>query len=265
MDEICSFALVGFLATLLVTHAVRARAGGQHHVRVEKEGASALLSRGVMESLYAAIGPVGRACERLGLTANAITGLSVLLALAAGAAFAADHLGLGSLLAVVALGSDAVDGLVARSTGTASNAGEVIDAAADRYVELSLLAGVALHLRQDSSALLIVLAALGGSFMISYSTAKAETLGVAPPRGSMRRTERAFLLIVGTALAPLSVSLGWGEAPLLLALVWLAVGSNVSAVTRFTYIVRALRERDDRRSVSADRPVETLPGSCADP
>jgi CDP-diacylglycerol--glycerol-3-phosphate 3-phosphatidyltransferase len=268
MDEVCSLGLLAFLVTLVVTHAVRAR-GAQHHVRVDREGASALLSRGMLESLYAAIVPVGRLCERVGLTPNAITGLSVLLALGAGAAFAADHLGLGSFLAVVALGMDAVDGFVARSTGTASNAGEVIDAAADRYVELSLFGGLAVHLRQEPSALLIVIAALAGSYMISYSTAKAEALSVAPPRGSMRRTERGFLLIVGAALTPLSLSVGvpvrWAEAPLLLALVWLAFGTNLSAIARFSFIVRALRARDERHSVAADGAVEPLPGSCVDP
>jgi phosphatidylglycerophosphate synthase len=270
MDEACSFGLLAFLATLVVTQALRARAGVAPHARVDLEGASALLSRGMLESLYAAIVPVGRACERLGLTANAITGLSVVLALSAGAAFAADHLGLGSVLAVVALGSDAVDGFVARSTGSASNAGEVIDAAADRYVELCLFAGLAVHLRHVSSALLLVIAALAGSFMISYSTAKAEAVGVVPPRGSMRRTERGFLLIVGAALTPLSLSVGvpahWAEAPLLVALAWLGVGSNLSAIARFSYIVRALRVRDEgRRSVEAGPVVETLPRPYADP
>jgi CDP-diacylglycerol--glycerol-3-phosphate 3-phosphatidyltransferase len=264
MDAVCSLALVVFLATLLVTHVVRARAGAPQHDRVVMEGASALLSRGMMESLYAVIVPVGRACTRVGLTANAITGLSVVLALGAGAAFAADHLGLGSLLAVIALGTDAVDGFVARSTGSASDAGEVLDAAADRYVEFSLFAGLAIHLRQESDSLLIVLAALAGSFMISYSTAKAEALAITPPRGSMRRTERAFLLVVGATLAPLTPA-RWADVPLLLALVCLALGANVSAIARFAYIVRALRVRSVPASGAHARDAEPLPESCVDP
>jgi CDP-diacylglycerol--glycerol-3-phosphate 3-phosphatidyltransferase len=262
MDQLCSSALLVLLIATWLTHAVRSRRGEQHHVRVDIEGESALLGRNLMEALYAFIVPIARACARLGLSANAVTGCSVLLALAAGAAFAADALGLGSLFAVAALGSDAVDGYIARSTGNASDAGEVLDAAADRYVEISLFTGLAVHLRQEPFALLSALAALGGSFMVSYSTAKAEALKVTPPRGSMRRTERAFVLVAGAALTPLSAAIGlpvrWSEAPLLLALVGLALGTNGSAIARFAAIVRELRARDGQRSLGDGRPAERL-------
>jgi CDP-diacylglycerol--glycerol-3-phosphate 3-phosphatidyltransferase len=267
MDQLCSLALLVCLVLLGVTHALR-DPHRKWHARVEMEGRSALLSRGVLESLYAVVVPVGLACKRLGLTPNMITGASVLLALAAGALFAAGHLGLGSLVGVIALGCDALDGFVARHSGSASNAGEVIDAAADRYVEFSLFAGLALHLRLEPMALLICLAALAGSFMLSYSTAKAEALAIVPPRGSMRRTERCVLLIAGAVLTPLSSGLGlstrWAEAPLLVALLWLAVGSNVSALARFAYVARQLRLRDVQRSDEPHARVENLPQSCAE-
>jgi CDP-diacylglycerol--glycerol-3-phosphate 3-phosphatidyltransferase len=260
MDQLCSLGLLVFLIVLWTTHAVRARSGVPQRIeRVDLEGASALLSRGMLESLYSVIVPIGRACARLGVTPNAISGFSVLLAFCAGALFADDSLGLGSVFAVAAMGCDALDGFVARSSGVASRAGEVIDAAVDRCVELCLFAGLAVHLRGQPSELWLALAALGGSFLVSYSTAKAEALGVVPPRGSMRRTERAFLLILGAGLTPLTVGLGVpapvAEAPLLIALVWLAVGTNVSAIARFSYVVRELRARDGRRPQLHGRDV----------
>jgi phosphatidylglycerophosphate synthase len=139
----------------------------------------------------------------------------------------------------------------------------VIDAAADRYVELGLFAGLAIHLRMHPNALLLALAAMSGSFMVSYSTSKAESLGVVPPRGSMRRTERGFLLVVGATLTPLTSALGapppWTEAPLLLALLWLAVGTHFSAVARFCHLVRELRARDGQSSIHAEDIADTLP------
>jgi CDP-diacylglycerol--glycerol-3-phosphate 3-phosphatidyltransferase len=264
MDPASSLALLVFLVVLWATHALRVRAGTQRSIeRVEIEGASALLSRGMLESLYTVVVPVGQACTRLGFTPNAISGFSVLLAVIAAGLFAADHLGVGSVFAVAAMGCDALDGFVARASGSSSNAGEVIDAAADRYVELCLFAGLAVHLRWLSSGLLLALVALGGSFMVSYSTAKAEALAIVPPRGSMRRTERAFLLIVGAGLSPLVSVLelppSLTDAPLLVALAWLAVGTHVSAISRLGHVARELRLRDGRRSLPTENISETLP------
>lgn len=264
MDQACSSALLAFLVVLWATHTVRACANEQPRFeRVDAEGASALLSRGMLESLYSAIIPVARACVRLGLSPNAISALSLCFALIAGWLFGAGHLGVGCVFAVAAMGSDAVDGFVARAAGTASNAGEVIDAATDRYVELALFAGLAVHFRETTSALALTIAALAGSFMVSYSTAKAEALSVVPPRGSMRRTERGFLLVLGAGLTPLMAATGipapYNEAPVLIALAWLAVGTNFSAVARFTHVVREIRLREGQREVRASEVTETLP------
>jgi hypothetical protein len=49
----------------------------------------------------------------------------------------------------------------------------------------------ALHSTAYFEETLIALGAIAGSFMVSYSTAKAEALSVEAPRGSMRRSERA--------------------------------------------------------------------------
>ncbi len=263
MDQACSLGLLILLAAVWASHAVRTRAGHPAQFeRVELEGSSALLSRGMLESLYAVIVPIGRAFTRVALGPNLITALSVLFAFIAGALFAAGLLGVGCVFAIAAMGSDALDGFVARASGKASSAGEVIDAGADRYVELCLFAGLAVHLRALPGGLVLALAALAGSFMVSYSTAKAESLSVVPPRGSMRRTERGFLLIVGAGLTPLTPALGlrapWNEAPLWVALALIAVGANVSAITRFAHVVRTLRARDRPDAVQAPE-AETLP------
>jgi hypothetical protein len=81
--------------------------------------------------------------------------------------------------------------------------------------------------------------------MVSYSSAKAEALHVKPPRGSMRRVERAALLVGATALTPLAALLGPAvkDMPILLALGAIAVFGNVSAIQRLAAIRAAVRER----------------------
>jgi CDP-diacylglycerol--glycerol-3-phosphate 3-phosphatidyltransferase len=83
--------------------------------------------------------------------------------------------------------------------------------------------------------------------MVSYGSAKAEALGVAAPRGAMRRAERAAWLCGGALLSPLAAAVGqsagigpWiGEAPMLCALTMVGLVSNVSAVRRLAAVARA--------------------------
>jgi phosphatidylglycerophosphate synthase len=199
-----------------------------------------------MEMFHWAIAPAGALCVRLGISANAVTFASLALGLAAGVAIAAGHLGVGALLAALGAVGDALDGVVARASHKASDAGEVLDAAVDRYTELALLGGLAVYLRDALPLLVLTLLAICASFMVSYSTAKAEALGVTPPRGSMRRSERAVLLVVGTALVPFAALLGarLHDTPIVVSLVVVALVGNVSAVRRLAAIARAVDARE---------------------
>jgi phosphatidylglycerophosphate synthase len=135
-----------------------------------------------------------------------------------------------------------------------SDVGELFDAAVDRYVEYLLLAGLAVYFRHSPAATVICLGAILGSFMVSYTTAKAEALGVAPPKGAMRRAERAVYMTSGCAAAPLwqlvvpgapnfaTLSLG-RELPVELAMLVVAVVANVSAVRRMFRIAELIRAK----------------------
>ena len=155
--------------------------------------------------------------------------------------------------AVATLG-DALDGIVARQTGTASDAGEVFDAAVDRYQEFFFLGGLAVYFRADMLALILTLLAVLGSFMVSYGTAKAEALGVESPRGAMRRVERAVYLDAGVVFVPIAGALAarfdlasWVEhTPILLALALVGGVGNVSAVRRLYAVAQAAAARDMR-------------------
>ena len=262
LDLLCSLSLLGVLAVLSVSYAAHvARFGAQRSKRVEQAGSSALLGKAPMDLAYWLLGPLVRVCLSLGVTANAVTWGSLVLGAAAGVLLAMGHFGIAVAAATASSLADALDGAVARASRTSSDAGEVLDAAVDRYVELFFLGGLVFYYRNTPILLVLALLAMGGSFMVSYSTAKAEALHVTPPRGAMRRAERAVYLTLGAGLVPVAsalvlrlgvstpASLGapWsslGDAPILLALGLVGVLSNASAARRLRAIAAAVRARD---------------------
>ena len=255
IDLACSFAILAVFAAAAAAYGVhKSRAGASRYARVDRAGASALLGKGAMEAGYWSLQPVGRALVALGITANGVTLISLVLGLLSAVALAFGHFGIGAALTAAATLGDALDGIVARQTGTASDAGEVFDAAVDRYQEFFFLGGLAVYFRADMVALVLTLLAVLGSFMVSYGTAKAEALGVESPRGAMRRVERGVCLDAGVVFVPVAGALAarfglpsWVEhMPILLSLALVGGVGNVSAVRRLYAVARAAAARDVR-------------------
>jgi CDP-diacylglycerol--glycerol-3-phosphate 3-phosphatidyltransferase len=250
IDLACSLAIAVLAVTISLAYARRvSRFGAARHPRVEQAGSSFLLGQGAMQMGYWALGPVRRACIALGVSANAVSWTSLTLAAGSGVSLARGHLGVGAALSLLSSACDALDGMIARETGTASESGEVLDATVDRYAELLFLGGLAYWGRTSAVAIGLALAATAGAVMVSYSTAKAESLRVPAPRGAMRRQERAVYLVLGVALYPLAqvAVVRWGlrtelqVAPVLAALALVATVGNASAVRRLSAIARAVR------------------------
>jgi CDP-diacylglycerol--glycerol-3-phosphate 3-phosphatidyltransferase len=172
-----------------------------------------------------------------GVSASAVTATALLLSLAGGVMLALGRFGMAAPFIIAASLGDALDGVTARVGRTESARGALFDAACDRYQEAAILAGLAIYLRTDVLALALVLAALVGSFMVSYGSAKAEAMKVSVPGGSMRRLERAVCICLGVAAVPVSsafvrsgVAPAWAaQAPLLLALAVVAIVGNIGA------------------------------------
>jgi phosphatidylglycerophosphate synthase len=240
-------------ATLTVSaYAVRAvRYGRVHSPRVERQDASALMGRWLMEAGYWALQPVARGLIACRISPDALSWLSLAAAIVAGAAMTARRFGLATVTGVVSGLLDVLDGMVARHTGVASEAGEVLDASMDRCAEFVFLAGIAVAYREDVNRLALTLLALFGSFMVSYSTAKAEALSVTLPPGSMRRPVRAFYLLAGAVGSAFMTQWGglrpWGvpgDAAMLVALGVVAAGATLSAAWRLREVARVTRARD---------------------
>ena len=201
----------------------------------------------LLERARTNLDPIVTALIHAGISADTVTGISLALGAFGGVLVARAHFGAAALAIGLASMGDALDGAIARATRTASTGGAIFDAAVDRYEEFFYLAGLAFLFRFDDVKLGLVFAAMIGSFMVSYGSAKAEACRVTVPGGSMRRAGRAICMVVGTALVPVSSVLvdrgyfpAWSrQAPIVIALALVAVIANVSAVMRLRAIGRA--------------------------
>lgn len=248
IDLACSVALLTLAGAIAVGFAARTLLLGRaRYARVDRDGGSALFGNDTMSAGYWALEPVGSLLASRGVTPDAISAASLVCGLAAAVALSLSHFGLAAVALTAAGLCDALDGMVARATGRASDAGEVIDAAADRYQELVVFAALSVAYRADLARMCLALAALCGAVMTSYVTAKGEALGVELPRGAMRRPERALYVALGATLTPVAAALShekWvAHVPMLAALTAVALVANVSAARRIAALVRALDSR----------------------
>jgi CDP-diacylglycerol--glycerol-3-phosphate 3-phosphatidyltransferase len=247
-DIYFTYVLGGFWGLALVMYGVKlATTGAARSDRVGRIGGTALLHSEVMDWTYWIMDPIVRGLTAIGVTANGLTWSALVLGLGAGVGLAFGQFGLAGLLATVSTLCDILDGQVARITKTGSNKGELLDAAVDRYTEFAFLAGLAIWFRDSVWMLVLILAALLASFMISYSTAKAEAMHVPPPRGLMRRHERAFFLIFSCALTSLLGGYLHDRVPdlpdysfVIAGLAMVAIVGNIAAIQRLVRIGRAL-------------------------
>jgi CDP-diacylglycerol--glycerol-3-phosphate 3-phosphatidyltransferase len=139
---------------------------------------------------------------------------------------------LGALVFVVGSVLDILDGALARVGGKTTPFGAFIDSTTDRVSEGFMLGAIALVLHRDGNALALafVVAALVGSFLVSYTRSKAEGLGLKGDVGIGSRAERVAVITAGLVLAPWGL-LSWAVY-LLAAAVWITVGQRVLHVRK---------------------------------
>jgi len=180
------------------------------------------------------IDPIGLALYRhLHLRPNHLTMLGLGVSLLATAAFIGARIRAGGVLLILAGLCDFFDGSLARASGQVSTFGAFLDSVIDRYSDLVVLLGIVVlyaHMSQMRGAI-VAMAGLIGSMMVSYTKARAESIGVRCTVGMMERPERMICLIAGALLDLLEPAL------------WvLAVLANLTAVQRIAFTWRATRD-----------------------
>jgi CDP-diacylglycerol--glycerol-3-phosphate 3-phosphatidyltransferase len=127
---------------------------------------------------------------------------------------------------------DILDGALARVGGKATPFGAFIDSTTDRVGEGAMLAAIALVFSQQGKdwAVVVAVAAVVGSFLVSYTRARAEALGLSGTVGLGSRAERVVVITAGLVFAP------WGGLPwaivLLAATAWLTVVQRILHVRK---------------------------------
>ena len=136
--------------------------------------------------------------HRLHLTPNVITMLGLLLSIGTAFLIVTDRILAAGLLYIVAAGSDAIDGTLARLTDTRSKFGAFWDSTLDRLGESIVVAAIGYRaaLQGDTAGVVVAFAALTASYLVSYTRARAEGLGLQCNVGIGTRVERFLILVV---------------------------------------------------------------------
>jgi phosphatidylinositol phosphate synthase len=131
---------------------------------------------------------------------------------------------------------DILDGALARESGKGTPFGGFLDSTTDRLGEAVMLGAIALVFARDGNevALATTFAAMTGSFLVSYTRAKAEALTLKGDVGIGSRAERVVVIVSGLFLAP------WGLLPW--AVYLLNVTAWVTVVQRILHVRRQLKQ-----------------------
>lgn len=184
--------------------------------------------------------PLVRALVRAGVTPNAITVFGFVLAVGTSALAVTEHWIWAGVVFVIGSLSDMFDGSVARMSGRATRFGAFLDSNLDRFGEALVLGGIGVAMATEARTWAVAMAflALAGSFLVSYTRARAEGLGVQGNKGGLfSRTER--LVLVGVAL----FLGGWGIT-IEVVLTILAAGTLITFAQRLFYVHSVLRDAD---------------------
>ncbi len=194
------------------------------------------------------IEPVADWMVRRRINPNAITTFGTLCTVASGAIFASGHIALaGWVLGITGL-FDVLDGTVARRTGRSTVFGAFYDSTLDRVADGAVLGGLTIFFARNdvhhsvpswSGTPMVAVLLLGiiGTFLTSYTRARAESLGIDAKVGILQRPERVTLLSAPQAFFGLALG-GW---VLISICVLLSVTAWITAIQRIAFVHRVTR------------------------
>jgi CDP-diacylglycerol--glycerol-3-phosphate 3-phosphatidyltransferase len=177
------------------------------------------------EALMSAIG-------RVPLTPNQVTVVGMTLTFVAAGLAAFGYLLWAGVVLILAGTCDILDGALARSTHQSYPYGAFLDSTLDRYSEGAIYVGLAAYFIGMGGPLqrwlvLATIAALAGSFLVSYVRARAQSLGFTCDSGIFARPERVVVTVIGLVFSGVL-----GGYVLYAVVFLLAVLTNLTALQR---------------------------------
>jgi CDP-diacylglycerol--glycerol-3-phosphate 3-phosphatidyltransferase len=216
------------------------------------------------------VGAIGRGAQRIidamvrwlaygHINPNVLTVLGVAINVLSGLLFGYGKFFWAGIILIVANLFDMLDGQVARLSGRVTRFGGFLDSSLDRLSDMVVFVGLMVFYARDTSyhsTLNVFLAGAGlmGSVMVSYASARAESLIPKCDVGFLRRPERVVLLIIGAlSTHPGSTNFFANRMP---AVLWvLAVGSYWTFAHRMYHTWYELNKATINLSEEEARPA----------
>lgn len=202
----------------------------------------ASIGRGAMSIINAMV----RGLASLGVHPNLLTAIGVCINIGCGILFGIGEFFWAGIVLIVANIFDMLDGNVARQTGNVTKFGGFLDSSLDRLSDMVAILGIIVFYASNTpqhSLVNVILAGVGmiGSVLVSYSTARSESLGVKANVGFLQRPERVVLLIIG-ALSTWDWNSDFFLSNRMPQVLWvIAVGSVWTFVHRMYFIWKEFR------------------------
>ncbi|MFW5708687.1 MAG: CDP-alcohol phosphatidyltransferase family protein [Chloroflexota bacterium] len=189
------------------------------------------LTEGLMRRL-------GTRLYRSGVHPDMITILGLIIVAVASVFIARGDFVLGAAILFIGLPLDAVDGAIARAMQRTDRFGAMLDSSLDRYADGFIFVALSYYfaVRDAHGLMLLALAALVGSFMVSYMRARGEGVEVDVKIGMFSRLERVIVILVMLLLPDV-----FGLPVLEVGILLLAVGTNFTALQRLWFVYHALQ------------------------
>lgn len=203
------------------------------------------LWQSIIRGYLRVIEPAADFLVRRRVSPNVITTIGTLCSIAAGVIYATGHIQFaGWFLGLTAL-FDVLDGTVARRTGRTTVFGAFYDSTLDRIADGAVLGGLAVFFARNdvhreianfaaTPMVGVLLFGMIGTFLTSYTRARAESLGIDAKVGLLQRPERVVLLSAPQAFFGLVFN-GW---VLITICVLLSVTAWITAIQRIAYVYR---------------------------
>jgi CDP-diacylglycerol--glycerol-3-phosphate 3-phosphatidyltransferase len=187
---------------------------------------------------------------------NLLTFIGVAINVGSGLLFGFGWFFWAGIVLIVANLFDMLDGQVARLSSRVTRFGGFLDSSLDRLSDMVVFVGLMVFYARDTpshSTLNVFLAGAGmmGSVMVSYASARAESMIPKCDVGFLRRPERVVLFIIG-ALSTVSGSNNF-FANRMPAVLWvLAVGSYWTFAHRMYHTWRELNKKEAKDAATAN-------------
>lgn len=179
------------------------------------------------------LAPAIKFLARTRISPNAITIAGFIVSVIAACFYGMGYFAIGGVILLLSGLLDVIDGELSRLLNRVTRFGAFLDSTLDRFGECFVFLGIALFLNKlDGRYVILVILALTGSLMVSYTRARAEGLDVPGRVGIFERGVRFFFLFVGSFFGP---------KVMVYILVILILGTLSTIIQRVTFVYRKCR------------------------